>query len=235
MFKLLRWLPLVSAAFSLSGCIGSEAPEATLYATSVESANSILMNAEVPKNVLGSESIQADYQVSTDHGDGQSVIWHFSKQNYNVISVEAKLSPETPTSTRVALEVRFIDGPGFAQLPGAPALVEAAKNMPHLKEAIRQNFLEFVDATMTGRPYQASHGGSTYALVHVMDIASETAAFSQALRKASIGEQARAEASETYNRDGTVYHNNTRPDDFGKPAMDAKPSMTFDKDRDQEE
>lgn len=229
-----KWVALAVSTVMLAGCFGAAAPESTVYGTSAENASKILMSAEVPPNVLGSTALQSDYQVSTDHGEGPSVIWHFTKQNYNVVSVEAKITPESGDSARVATEVRFIDGPGFAQLPGAPALVEAAKNMPHLKEVVRQNFNEFVDATMMGRKYRGSHSGATYALFHMSEISAETSAFGAALRKAQLDSRAgfMGSGSETASEDGAIYRNNTRPKEFGKPAMELRPSMDLGTDHD---
>ena len=189
MQKAIGFSLFAAAALSLSGCKLAETQTDTLYATSVQNAYAILDNADVPDNIIPEAFATAELGKSKDRDPNKAITWQFDKTGFNIFGVRAALTAEGTAATRVTVDVKFLNDPTIASNPEVKPLADLLNNSPYNKEVLRLNFIEFIDAALTGRAYDAQHGGAVFAEEHKIEIAAEM----QKIREMPAKRQANAQ------------------------------------------
>jgi hypothetical protein len=216
-------------ALSLAACQKKPDPNANLYATAPDKAAAILAGATLPNDILIDAGTQQQFHGTTERVPGQSVTWAFDRFGYHLITAQAHLTPEGDNATRVTVDVHLFDDSTLANVPGLKSIVALANGLPNVQELLHQNFVEFVDASLTARSYDPTKAGQAYAAAHQAETQAErqkyetaVAAYTQSqspTTTAPIPAPAQAGAHPI-----VMTQDHNAPIDPTAPAWDPKPS-----------
>ncbi len=211
-----RLIVLALIALGLSGCAQPTDTSSTLYATSIDKAYAILVATDLPPDIFGGEAIFNDGAPNKLESPTGSVTWQFERRGMPLVLAQVFLRSEGG-ATRITTAV-VAANPAQTSNAAMKELVSAVEASPVLREVLRENLAEFVDATLSARAVDPQRGGGAFAASHQAELATERQTLADVLAK--LKSKPVAPMSNTALPPKAMAGST----EFGAPMLDARPT-----------